>query len=266
MLMALTWYSLADHVLSDDAFTDDPTWTRIDAVVLSWLTNTITADLQEVVREHGHLACHLWLTLENQFLGNYETHTLHLDAAFHNFVHGDLSMTEYCHKFKGMADALIDLGIPVDDWILILNILCGMNQCFEHLEAIIRCSSLFSNFLKVHDDLLLEEIHQDTAGLSAAPTTLYTSTVPPAPSLLRHPDRPTATTTAAMVVTTAARTTIVVAVVVVTLATPPRPPLAPPATTAWPPQLGQRTSTHGRGTSPCTPARYPQDNSTRRPS
>jgi hypothetical protein len=53
MLMALTRYSLADHVLFDDAYTDDPTWTRMDAVVLCWFTNTITADLQEVVRERG---------------------------------------------------------------------------------------------------------------------------------------------------------------------------------------------------------------------
>jgi uncharacterized membrane protein YgcG len=177
MLMALTRYSLADHVLSDDAFIDDHAWTRMDVVFLCWLTNTITADLQEVVREHGRPARHLWLTLENQFFDNRETRTLHLDAVFCNFVQGDLSVTEYCRKFKGMVDALADLGSPVDDWILILNILHGLNQRFEHLGAIIRRSSLFPNFLKVHDDFLLEEIHLDTA----APTTLYTSTAPLAP-------------------------------------------------------------------------------------
>jgi hypothetical protein len=34
MLMALTRYSLTDHVLSDDAFIGDPAWTRMDTVVL----------------------------------------------------------------------------------------------------------------------------------------------------------------------------------------------------------------------------------------
>jgi hypothetical protein len=34
MLMAMTRYSLTDDVLSNDAFTDDPVWTRMDAVVL----------------------------------------------------------------------------------------------------------------------------------------------------------------------------------------------------------------------------------------
>jgi hypothetical protein len=45
MLMAMTRYSLTNHVLSDDAFTDDPAWTRMDVVVLCSITNTITADL-----------------------------------------------------------------------------------------------------------------------------------------------------------------------------------------------------------------------------
>jgi hypothetical protein len=141
----------------------------------------VTTDLQEVIRERGRPTCHLWLTLENKFLGNRETCTLHLDAAFHNFVQGDLSVTEYCRKLKGMADALADLRSPVDDRILVLDILRGLNQCFEHLGAIIRRSSLFPNFLKVCDGLLLEEIHLDTVGSSTAPTALYTNTAPPAP-------------------------------------------------------------------------------------
>jgi hypothetical protein len=68
-----------------------------------------------------------------------------------------------------MADSLTDLGSPIEDWILVLNILQGMNQCFEHVGSIIRCYSPFPNFLKVRDDLLLEEIHMDSIGPSAAP-------------------------------------------------------------------------------------------------
>jgi hypothetical protein len=34
ILMALTRYSVANHVLSDDTFTDDVVWTRMDIVVL----------------------------------------------------------------------------------------------------------------------------------------------------------------------------------------------------------------------------------------
>jgi hypothetical protein len=79
-----------------------------------------------------------------------------------------------------MADDLADLGAPVEDRILVLNILRGLNHCFEHVGSIIRCYSPFLNFLKVQDGLLLEEIHMDSTGPLAAPTVLYTNDASPA--------------------------------------------------------------------------------------
>jgi hypothetical protein len=75
---------------------------------------------------------------------------------------------------------LADLGSPVEDRILVLNILRGLNQRFEHVGSIIRRYSPFLNFLKVQDDLLLEEIHMDSTDPSAVPTALYTNAAPPA--------------------------------------------------------------------------------------
>jgi hypothetical protein len=112
----------------------------MDSVVLNWISNSISVDLhqvvREVVREHSCTTRHLWLAIENQFLGNREQRTLHLDAVFHNFVQGDLSVSEYCRKFKTMADSLADLGSPVENRILVLNILQGLNQRFEHVGSL----------------------------------------------------------------------------------------------------------------------------------
>jgi hypothetical protein len=151
----------------------------MDSVVLNWISNSISTDLHQVVREHGCTTRHLLLTIENQFLGNREQRTLHIDATFHTFVQGDLSVNEYCRKFKAMADGLADLDAPVEDQILVLNILQGLNQRFEHMGSIIWRYSSFPNILKVRDDLLLEEIHMDSTGSPAAPTTLYTNVVSP---------------------------------------------------------------------------------------
>jgi hypothetical protein len=74
-----------------------------------------------------------------------------------------------------MADGLADLGVPIDDRILVLNILRELNQRFEHVGSIIRRYSPFLNFLKVWDGLLLEELHMDSTGPPAAPTMLYTN-------------------------------------------------------------------------------------------
>jgi hypothetical protein len=184
MMMVLERYALLDHVNSDVASSTDPGWRRMDNVVLNWISNSITPELHQVVRERGATARHLWLAIENQFLENREQRTLHLDAAFRNFVQGDLTMSEYYRKFKNMADALADLGSPVDDRILVLNILRGLNPRFEHLGAIIRRYMPFPSFLKIRDDLILEELHLDSSGPPADATTLYTC---PAPAAARPP-------------------------------------------------------------------------------
>jgi hypothetical protein len=48
-----------------------------------------------------------------------------------------------------MADDLADLSTPVEDQILVLNILRGLNQRFKRVGSIIQRYSPFSNFLKV---------------------------------------------------------------------------------------------------------------------
>jgi hypothetical protein len=78
-----------------------------------------------------------------------------------------------------MADGLADLGAPIDDWILVLNILQGLNQRIEHVGSIIRCYSPFLNFLKVWDDLLLEELHMDSTRPPAVSMALYTNIASP---------------------------------------------------------------------------------------
>jgi hypothetical protein len=87
------WRDLMEHELqcyalhvTDDASSTDPGWIRMDNVVLNWISNSISADLHQVVWERGCTTRHLWLTIEDQFLGNREHRTLHLDAAFRTFV------------------------------------------------------------------------------------------------------------------------------------------------------------------------------------
>jgi hypothetical protein len=82
MMMVLKRYALLDHVASST----DPGWRRMDNVVLNWISNSITPELHQVVRERGATTRHPWLTIDNQFLGNHKQRTLHLDAAFRIFV------------------------------------------------------------------------------------------------------------------------------------------------------------------------------------
>jgi hypothetical protein len=57
----------------------------MDNMVLSWLYGTLTIELQDIVREREGIARQAWVALEDQFLGNQEAQTLHLDASFRLF-------------------------------------------------------------------------------------------------------------------------------------------------------------------------------------
>jgi hypothetical protein len=85
MEQALQRYALLQHVTDDNSSTD-PGWIQMDSVALNWISNSISVDFHQMVQERGCTAHHLWLTIENQFLGNREQHTLHLDVAFCTFV------------------------------------------------------------------------------------------------------------------------------------------------------------------------------------
>jgi hypothetical protein len=125
-LLAVTKYSLQDHIYSDHATSALPDWTRMNAVVKSWLYSTISSDLAEAVIDHRATAREAWLAIEGHFLGNQETRALHLDAKFRAFAQGDLSITDYCTRFKKMADDLTDLGEHVTDRTLVLNVIRGL--------------------------------------------------------------------------------------------------------------------------------------------
>jgi hypothetical protein len=58
MELALQRYALIKHI-TDDTPSNDLGWIRMDSVVLNWISNSISADLHQVVRERGCTTRHL---------------------------------------------------------------------------------------------------------------------------------------------------------------------------------------------------------------
>ena len=114
ILLILGRFALKDHVLSNDSRPYDPAWSRMDYVVLSWLFNTISADLVDVIHEHDGLTARAArLGIEQQFLNNRESRAMLLDTEFCTLCQGVISIDDYCRKMKSMADALADLSEPI---------------------------------------------------------------------------------------------------------------------------------------------------------
>jgi hypothetical protein len=102
-----------------------------------------------------------WLVLEAQFLSNRESLVLQLDARFCVFKQGDLSVSDYCRRMKGMANDLCALGEKVIDCHFVLNLLHGLNKMFDHMKIFIKRPQPFPSFHTICNDLELEEINPD---------------------------------------------------------------------------------------------------------
>jgi hypothetical protein len=174
VLLTLWLYALDDHVLDDVATPLSPAWSLMDFVVLSWLPGTITVELQDIIRNQADTGRQAWLALEEQFLENRDASALHLDAQFHLFSQGDLSVDEYCRQKKGMADSFRDVREPVADRTLMLNLLCGLSPRYGHLKALIKRTVPFPTFHAVRNELILEELTIVSKAAAPAPT-LYSA-------------------------------------------------------------------------------------------
>jgi hypothetical protein len=132
VFLTLRCYALDNHILSDtvDTFVH---WVRLDSIVVTWILSTLSPELHEIVREPTETVRQAWLTIEAQFFGNSESRILQLDARFHAFKQGDLSISDYYHRMKGMADDFHALGETITDRHLILNLLHGLNKMFDHM-------------------------------------------------------------------------------------------------------------------------------------
>jgi hypothetical protein len=169
----------------------------MDAVIRTWILNTISDDLANTVSQHGVTTRVLWLSIESQFLGNHTTHALYADQEFCSFSQGDLPVAEYYRRYKKLAEDLRDLGEHVSGRILVLNIIRGLNKRFLALGFHLRRTYPLPNFLQVRDDLALEELTMANTPPTVALVVLTAlgsigSTTPPTPSTgaPRHSQQP----------------------------------------------------------------------------
>jgi hypothetical protein len=71
-----------------------------------------------------------------------------------------------------MADSLRDLGEPIIDRTLVLNLLCGLSPPYDHLKALIKWIVPFSTFHVMCNELLLEELTMEMKNPVAEPPEL----------------------------------------------------------------------------------------------
>ncbi|KAJ9547665.1 hypothetical protein OSB04_020208 [Centaurea solstitialis] len=100
---------------------------------------------------------------------------LQLQEQFRNTKKGTLSITDFCHNLKNLADALADCDSKIDDVELVMQILRQLPPSYHSIVDVITNTKPFHSFLEAKNMFLLHESreefvepHTDTSLTSSA--------------------------------------------------------------------------------------------------
>ncbi|XP_022030324.1 uncharacterized protein LOC110931229 [Helianthus annuus] len=112
----------------------DESWDRLDAIVLQWIYATISNDLLHTILKPNTTAYDAWKTLESLFHDNKSSRAIHLMHKFSNTrLDGFSSVSAYCQQLKVLADQLANVGSPVDNERLVLQLIAGLKNSMKVL-------------------------------------------------------------------------------------------------------------------------------------
>ncbi|KAJ9535464.1 hypothetical protein OSB04_un001410 [Centaurea solstitialis] len=162
-------------------------WSRLDAIVLQWIYNTISNDLLHTILKPNTTASQAWTALENIFQDNRNTRAIYLDSKFVSTrLDQHPNVSSYCQAMKMIADQLANVGNPVNNQRLVLQLIAGLNDSYEGVAMLIQQTNPLPDFYEVRSKLVMEEArkaHQAAATAvspnNTASTSALTASSPP---------------------------------------------------------------------------------------
>ncbi|KAL7601468.1 hypothetical protein Lser_V15G25908 [Lactuca serriola] len=132
-------------------------WTRLDAIVKSWMYGTLEISLLHLIFEKQTTAYDVWLKLEKKFRTNKANKVIQLDNELRNITIGTSSVTEYCNRIKNLADLLNNMDAKVPEPNLVAYTLNGLSPKFRVFATTIRHRDPLPSFWDVKSMLIQEE-------------------------------------------------------------------------------------------------------------
>ncbi|KFK22950.1 hypothetical protein AALP_AAs47561U000900 [Arabis alpina] len=136
---------------------EDKQWKERDGLVKMWIYGTVSEQLLDTILKAKSTARDLWNTLENLFRDNKEVQAIQYDNELRTLVIGDMSVTDYTHKLKTLADLLSNVDSPVTERALVMHMLNGLSDKFDSIINVIQHQTPFPSFIKARSMLLMEE-------------------------------------------------------------------------------------------------------------
>ncbi|KAJ9558152.1 hypothetical protein OSB04_012766 [Centaurea solstitialis] len=147
---------------SKPASDDDEDWEAIDSRIKSWFYSTCDANLLQIISSDNCTAKDLWDKLDEFLLNNKMSRMLQLQEQFCNTKKGALSITDFCHQLKNLADALADCDSKIDEIELVMQILRQLPPSYHSIVDVITNTKPFPSFLEAKNMLLLHESREES--------------------------------------------------------------------------------------------------------
>ncbi|KAJ9564721.1 hypothetical protein OSB04_000687 [Centaurea solstitialis] len=159
-------YNVRDHIdekAPRPTDVDDATWDRLDALVKQWIYSTISPDLGHSIMKPGAKALDLWKSLQEIFLNNKTTRAVYLEEQFNNTrLASFANVTEYCARLKNLADQLDNVGNPVSETKMVLQLISGLTKGeYDTVATVIQQTEPLPSFNRAKSSLLLEEARRN---------------------------------------------------------------------------------------------------------
>ncbi|XP_074298648.1 uncharacterized protein LOC141629568 [Silene latifolia] len=133
-------------------------WETLDAIVLQWIYSTITTELLETIVKAESTVREAWDRLADIFQDNKNSRAVTLEQEFSHIEMADFSsVSAYCQRLKSLADQLKNVGSPVSNSRLVLQLVSGLSPAYQNVGTIIRQSNPLPAFYRARSMLTLEE-------------------------------------------------------------------------------------------------------------
>ncbi|GAU38402.1 hypothetical protein TSUD_52270 [Trifolium subterraneum] len=122
-------------------------WSTLDATVHQWIYSTISTDLLTTILEPGSTAKEAWDQLRDIFEDNQNSRAVALEQEFSITRMEDFpNASAYCQRLKMLSDQLKNVGAPVSDHHLVLQMVSGLTDAYRGVGTLIRQSTLSKGF------------------------------------------------------------------------------------------------------------------------
>ncbi|KAK9053078.1 hypothetical protein SSX86_029708 [Deinandra increscens subsp. villosa] len=163
-----------DHLLpkkdgTASSSSSDPVWPRVDALVLQWIYSTISPEILGTIINPEASAADAWASLKGVFNNNKHTRAVHLQHTFSNTrLETFPNISAYCTALKALADQLANVGAPVSNDTLVLQLITGLTEQYDGVAMLLQQTEPLPAFFEARSKLLLEESRKAKQAAQAA--------------------------------------------------------------------------------------------------